>query len=429
LTHNTYITPTKVQKDAKLGDIPMDWKVVSFGDISDKKTKWNITGGPFGSDLKSEHYTDSGVRVIQLQNIGDGTFNQEYKIYTSEEKADQLIACNIFPGEIILSKMGDPVARACFIPNGENRYLMGSDGIRLVVNKEKFDSKFVLEYINYSIFRNLAIRHSTGSTRSRIGLTDLRKLPFICPPLSEQKKIAQILSVWDKAIVKQGALLVHKQKVKKGLKQQLLTGKKRLKGFKGKWLNTKLGSLTTIKAGGTPSKAIPEYWDGNIRWMNSGELNLKKVSEVEGRINELGLKNSSTNLLPKFCVLIGLAGQGKTRGTAAINLVELCTNQSVAAVLPSENFDSFFMYFLIDSKYELLRQLSAGDGGRGGLNLKILNGLKVSIPEIKEQQRIAEVLTAADDEITTLKQQLQQLNTQKQGLMQQLLTGKIRVKV
>src|SRR5690606_1886938 len=84
-------------KKTKLGWIPMDWGIFTFSDIADKKVKWSITGGPFGSDLKAEHYREKGVRIIQLQNIGDGKFKNNYKIYTSLEKADELKACNIFP--------------------------------------------------------------------------------------------------------------------------------------------------------------------------------------------------------------------------------------------------------------------------------------------------------------------------------------------
>ena len=127
------------------------------------------------------------------------------------------------------------------------------------------------------------------------------------------------------------------------------------------------------QAGGTPSTLVKEYWNGNILWMNSGELNDKKVYDVEGRITELGLQKSSTHLIPEKCVLIGLAGQGKTRGTAAINYVPLCTNQSIGAIYPSKIHNSEYLYHNIDSRYKELRDLSSGDGGRGGLNLKILD--------------------------------------------------------
>lgn len=234
-------------KQTKLGWIPKDWEEVNFNNIPDKSIKWSLTGGPFGSDLKSEHYLEEGVRIIQLQNIGDGSFQNKYKIFTSNDKADELKGCNIFPGDLILSKMGDPVTRTCVIPNHHERYLMGSDGIRLVPNEEEFDKDFVLTFINYSLFRNKAISHSTGSTRQRIGLSDLKKLPFLKPQLKEQKKIAKILTTWDKAIEKQEQLIAKKEALKKGLMQQLLTGKKRFPGFTDKWKEVKLGECLNEK--------------------------------------------------------------------------------------------------------------------------------------------------------------------------------------
>ena len=130
----------KGYKKTKLGWIPEDWEVLPFKDVADNNIKWSLTGGPFGSDLKSEHYTNEGVRVIQLHNLGDGNFIDKEFIFTSEDKANQLKGCNIFPTEIILSKMGDPVARACIIPsNGQERYLMEPDGIRLVPDDIRFD--------------------------------------------------------------------------------------------------------------------------------------------------------------------------------------------------------------------------------------------------------------------------------------------------
>jgi len=117
----------------------------------------------------------------------------------------------------------------------------------------------------------------------------------------------------------------------------------------GDWDTKTIGSFAYCTAGGTPSTQCIDYWDGPIRWMNSGELNLKIVHEVEGRITKKGLENSSTKLIPSKCVLIGLAGQGKTRGTVAMNMVELCTNQSIAAILPNPS------YFV---KYLTLRTLS-----------------------------------------------------------------------
>ena len=174
-------------------------------------------------------------------------------------------------------------------------------------------------------------------------------------------------------------------------------------------------------AGGTPSTLNDEYWNGDIRWMNSGELNLKRVYEVQGRITEKGLNNSSTKLIPKDCVLIGLAGQGKTRGTVAMNLVELCTNQSIAAIFPNKKiFNHEFLYQNLDSRYDELRRYSTGSSGRGGLNLQIIKSIKIQLPKLPEQQKIADCVNSLDALIYAETQKLKTLKAHKKGLLQQL---------
>jgi len=215
-------------KDSELGRIPKSWEITKISDIRDTADRYSFTGGPFGSNLKREDYSEKGIRIIQLQNIGDGQFLDKYKIYTSEEKADDLFSCNIYPGDIILSKMGDPVARATLIPDFDTRYLMASDGIRLSINKEKYSGKFILESINHHTFRYQAELSSTGSTRKRIGLTDLRTLLIACPILAEQKEIASILISMDKNIKEKQHKLTQTQSLKKSLMQDLLTGKVRV---------------------------------------------------------------------------------------------------------------------------------------------------------------------------------------------------------
>jgi type I restriction enzyme S subunit len=194
----------------------------------------------------------------------------------------------------------------------------------------------------------------------------------------------------------------------------------RFKEFDGEWCKDKIGNITNVTSGGTPSTLKPEYWGGDIRWMNSGDLNLKRVFEVKNRITEKGLEKSSTKIIPVNSILIGLAGQGKTRGTAAMNIVELCINQSIAAILPAENFDSEFLYQNIDGRYEELRRLSTGDGGRGGLNLQIIKGFYVPVPTLPEQQKIASFLSAVDEKIQQLTKKKELLEQYKKGVMQQL---------
>jgi type I restriction enzyme S subunit len=198
-----------------------DWEEKSLDEIKSNE-RHSFTGGPFGSNLKSDEYTETGIRIIQLQNIGDGQFYDDYKIYTSPQKADELNSCNIYPGEIIISKMGDPVARACLVPTGkDSRYLMASDGIRLSVDKTRFSIKFIHDSINHSEFRKKALAVSTGSTRKRIGLSELRALTISIPHSDEQKKIAGFLSAIDDKIALVSKELDKAKTFKKGLLQQM----------------------------------------------------------------------------------------------------------------------------------------------------------------------------------------------------------------
>lgn len=193
------------------------------------------------------------------------------------------------------------------------------------------------------------------------------------------------------------------------------------------WDVRKIGDFTDATAGGTPSTTHPEYWNGKILWMSSGELNNRRIYNVVGRITELGYNNSSTHMIPENCVLMGLAGQGKTRGTVAINYIKLCTNQSIAAIFPSNEHNSEYLYQNLWSRYEELRELSSGDGGRGGLNLKIIKSFPCAFPKLQEQDYIAETLSDMDNLISSLEKLIEKKKAIKQGAMQELLTGKKRL--
>jgi type I restriction enzyme, S subunit len=191
------------------------------------------------------------------------------------------------------------------------------------------------------------------------------------------------------------------------------------------WKCKKVKEFTNVISGGTPSTKNGSFWHGEIRWMNSGELNLKRVFEVENRITELGLKCSATKLIPERCVLIGLAGQGRTRGTVAMNMVPLCTNQSIASILPCDEVNSDYLYHNLDNRYNELRSISTGEGGRGGLNLTLINELLISYPPTKKEQiLIATALNDIDELISELKKLINKKRAIRQGVEQELFSPK-----
>jgi type I restriction enzyme S subunit len=295
-------------------------------------------------------------------------------------------------------------------------------------------------YLYYFLNKNKDfIVGNGGSIFDSINKEQIENIRILIPStLSEQQKIADCLSSLDDLITAETRKLDNLKAHKKGLMQQLFPAegetvpKLRFPEFRdaGEWKNMLIGQISkNIIAGGTPSTLEKKYWDGSIRWMNSGELNYKKVYEVKGRITEEGFQNSSTKLIPPHCVLIGLAGQGKTRGTVAMNMVELCINQSIAAIFPNKMvFNSNFLYHNLDNRYDELRIISTGSEGRGGLNLQIIKSLRINLPSLPEQQKIADCLSFLDDLIAAETQNLDNLKAHKKGLMQKLFPSVEQVK-
>ena len=190
----------------------------------------------------------------------------------------------------------------------------------------------------------------------------------------------------------------------------------------------KLGKLVeNVVAGATPKTSIDEYWNnGNIPWLSSGEVHKKFIHHTDKFITYEGYDNSSTKMIPINSVLIALAGQGKTRGTVAINKIELCTNQSIAAIIPNENLNYKYLFYYLESKYNYLRALSSSDGGRGGLNLKLIRSIQIQIPPIMEQEKISNFINEIDNKIRLLEQKYKSYQDFKKYLMQLIFTQNLR---
>ena len=150
-------------------------------------------------------------------------------------------------------------------------------------------------------------------------------------------------------------------------------------------------------AGATPSTAIKEYWEnGTISWMSSGEVNKERIYETDIKITQLGYDNASTKLIPPHTVVMAMAGQGKTRGTVAMAEIELCTNQSICSIVANDSVNPEYLLYFLKSQYNELREASNGDGGRGGLNLKIIGDFKSMIPPIELQNKFADFVQLID---------------------------------
>lgn len=413
-------------KQTEIGVIPEDWETSSLSAAFQKLEA--------GVSVNSDNSLSSEYHILKTSAVHDGVVD------TAETKPvipqDYLrLKCPLVKGSIIISRMNTPalVGECGFTKDAKaGTYLPDRLWQIQNFNKSSFDFVWLNYLLNTKQYRDAVRATATGTSNSMKNISKERMLDIEIPrpPINEQENIAAALSEVDELINLVEKQIDKKKAIKQGAMQELLTGKRRLPGFFGEWVNTKIGSITEVYSGGTPNTSEPAFWGGKIPWMNSGELNLKIVRQVQGRITEVGMDSSSTHFIPAECVLIGLAGQGKTRGTAAFNTFPLCTNQSIAAIYPNPNkFDSKFLYYKMDTQYDQLRELSSGDGGRGGLNKKLILDYEVVIPQsIDEQAAIATILTEMDYEIENLEMKLTKYRQVKQGMMQQLLTGKIRLK-
>ena len=159
----------------------------------------------------------------------------------------------------------------------------------------------------------------------------------------------------------------------------------------------KVGDFAECFAGATPSTKISSYWDnGNIPWMSSGEVHKARVQDTDAKITQQGYDGCSTKMVPIHSIVIALAGKGKTRGTVAINDIELCTNQSLCAIVPNEEVNYEYLFHNLRGRYKELRSMSGDVDGRGGLNLKHIQSIKVIVPPMSEQMKFVSIARQAD---------------------------------
>ena len=249
---------------------------------------------------------------------------------------------------------------------------------------------------------------------------ELSEIPIISPPLPEQKKIAKILSTWDDAIATTEKLIAAKEKLKKGLMQQLLTGKKRFKEFEGgEWKEVRLGEVADVIMGQSPDSK--EYnAEANGIFLIQGNADIK---------NRLSSPRIWTKHITKTCEIGDILMTVRAPvGAIAKSIHDACIGRGMCAIKPKKFNDELLYQFLLEFEPKWIKYEQGSTFTAVG-SAEIKN-LKMKVPtEIKEQDKITSVLKSCDLEIQLLKSKLEILQKQKKGLMQQLLTGKVRVKL
>ncbi|MEQ5305293.1 restriction endonuclease subunit S [Providencia rettgeri] len=416
--------------------VPNGWKEVKLGDVISHQK---------GFAFKSEHYCDEGKRIIRISDTDRNSIHDKSPVYINDDNSAGLERYALSAGDIILSTVGSRphlldsmVGKAVQIPPKDEGALLNQNLVKISPKKKLITNNYLFSMLKknkFNFFISTLVRGNANQVS--ITLNELFSYKFLLPTYDEQQKIAQILSTWDKAIATTEKLIATSQQQKKALMQQLLTGKKRLvnpdtgKVFEGNWEEVKL------------SKVCSRLMEKN----NGQSDNVVTISAQHGLIRqeEFFKKSVASETLDNYFILRkGQFAYNKSYSNGYPMGAIKRLNRYEDAIVTSlyicfeiknhKNTSSCFLEQYFESGL-LNRGLTkvAAEGGRahGLLNVKPADfmALSLHIPVFKEQQKIASVLIAADKEIELLQAKLAHLKDEKKALMQQLLTGKRRVKV
>ncbi|APL76938.1 restriction endonuclease subunit S [Escherichia coli] len=387
--------------------VPKGWTLLQVSDICKLQN---------GNSFKPHEWDTQGLPIIRIQNL-NGSDNYNYFSGVPQDK------WLVEPGQLLFSWAGTKgVSFGPFIWNGPKGVL--NQHIYKVFANENVHGHWLYLALLHITQKIEAQAHGFKSTLLHVQKKDIDNQFVLTPPVAEQKKIAQILSTWDKAISVTEKLLANSQQQKKALMQQLLTGKKRLLDengvrFSGEWCTCTLSEVAHIIMGSSPKSEA--YNDNGL-----GLPLIQGNADIKCRVS---CPRVYTSDITKECtpgdILLSVRAPV---GTVALSQHKACIGRGISAIKSKRKMSQSFLYqwFLwFEPKWCYLSQGSTFES----INSDDIKTLKLSVPNFEEQQKIAAVLSAADAEISTLEKKLACLRDEKKALMQQLLTGKRRVKV
>ena len=403
--------------------IPEGWSVKRLGELANH-VKYGIVDGPFGSNLKTEHYRNSGIPVIQSGFVTSQRFYAEKYLYVDDDLFQREKRSATHGNDIIMAKIGAHAGTSAILPENHPESILAGNCLKITINPMLANNRFVLLTLHTKYDKDAFIDIKSTTAQPAISMENLKKLKVLLPPLPEQEKIAEILGTWDEAIEKLSNLIEQKKLLKKGLMQKLLTGKTRLFGFSQPWKEVKLGAVLeaisrrnkklnisrVLSVTNSRGFILPEEQFSRV--VASEDLsNYKVVKNGEFAYNPSRLNVGSIDRLDNF-----------TDGILSPMYVIFKCNEKLSS--------NYMKHWITTTEFNTKVRNSAQGSVRETVDFKTLSSIKINLPsDISEQQAIADVLSTADDEINLLNQKLEALKKQKKGLMQQLLTGQIRVKV
>ncbi len=386
-------------KRTEVGVIPSDWDVMKIGDLFE-----STAGGDFDSTRSSDVQSDSHPYPIFANGLSqEGLYG--FSDYAENRTGSITITAR---GTLGVAFYRDTP----FVAIG-----------RLLVLKPKIrmDARYFSSYINHGV--QFAIE-STGVPQLTAPQVTRYSAPV--PPETEQRDIAEALSDVDGLHAALETLIAKKQAIKRAAMQQLLIGMTRLPGFSGAWETTTLGDIAEIYSGATPNTQVSAYWNGRIPWCTPTDITAmpgKYLRATERSVTEEGLVSCSARLLPAGSLLLCSRA---TIGEIKIAVSPVCTNQGFKSLVCKTDVSNEFLYYLLLTLKPQLIERAIGSTFLE-ISKSDVASLSLRIPTHTEQHAIAAILSDMDDEITALEHRRYKMRAIKQGMIQQLLTGRVRL--
>ena len=417
--------------------VKTEWVETTIGALVNSK-QISIQTGPFGTVLSASKYVEHGIPVISVREIRQGRI----EIFDETPAVSDLTYCRLSQFDLkaydlVFARKGS-VDRSALIPEKAPKLFLGSDGIRLRFSDPTLD-QIVFRCVQSPQVRRFLTVSSYGSTMAGLNETIISSIPISVPvDQDEQQRIVQALSDMDELITSLERLITKKKAIKQGAMQELLTGKRRLPGFSGGWKTRLFGELFEIYSNNAYTREQLSF-GGKIKNIHYGDILTKYGEILDGRSAHIPSlekslekkKYSEKTFVQDGDIIIADTAEDLTVGKA-VEIINVCgkmlSGQHTFLCRPLIPFAPMYLGYYMNSAdfHDQIVPFVTGTKV-SSINKTALCGLTVRYPDISEQSAIAETLFNMDKAILSLEQRLAKAFQIKQGMMQQLLTGAIRL--
>lgn len=406
-------------KRTEAGVIPEDWEAkplrgcVSIAHGFAFSSKYFTAHGRFRLTTPGHFHEAGGFRDIgSNQKFYVGPVPVGYVLHRS----DMIVA---------MTEQADGLlGSAALIPQDEY-YLHNQRLGRVRTLSSEVDLGYLYYVFNSASYRAKVRETAAGTKVKHTSPEKLLEIFVSLPPAPEQRAIAEALGDVDALLGGLDRLIAKKRDLKQAAMQQLLSGKTRLPGFDHTWEMKRFGEVAEMGSGGTPLSTVPRYYHGNIPWVSISDMTRcgRLIVRTEKTLTALGLANSAAQMFPAGTVLYAMYA---SLGECSIAGVQLCTSQAILGIRVKDALNAEFLYYFLISLKPTVKML-AQQGTQSNLNKGMVENFRVPVPPLAEQTAIANALSDIDKELSYLEARRDKTHALKQGMMQELLTGKTRL--